>query len=367
MDRLTSMSVFVKAVELGSFSAAAQALGTSSQSVGKHIQGLEQHLGVRLVNRTTRRQSLTDIGRVFFERARNILSDLEAAEALAAETRAIPRGRIRVNVPVTFGIHALTPRLPDYLVRYPEVEIDLMMSNRYVDLIDEGFDIVFRVGSLEDSSLMARSLRPYRLILCASPAYLGQHEPLRTPMELTAHSCLGFNFGALRTHWEFDGPEGRISVPLTSRVMMDNGEALLAAALAGLGIILQPSEMVGPEIDAGRLIHLLPDYQTPPRPFHLLYAPDRRPTQNSAASSISLSTCTGSSWRIQCMLPVIMRAYLGLSLKHFCTAYDISWHLFTRGDSLPQPKERCPAAAPTATTPIHCEQCRSPRDRVGGL
>ncbi|MDR3376182.1 MAG: LysR family transcriptional regulator [Ancalomicrobiaceae bacterium] len=278
MDRLTSMSVFVKAAELGSFSAAAEALETSSQLVGKHVQRLEQHLGVRLLNRTTRRQSLTDIGRVFFERARNILAELEAAEALAAETRATPRGRLRVNAPVTFGIHALTPRLPDYLGRHPEVGIDLTMTNRYVDLVDEGFDAVFRVGQLDDSSLIARPLKPYRLILCASPTYLDGRAPLRTPADLPRHSCLGFSFGALRTHWEFDGPDGRISVPVTSRIMMDNGEALLAAARAGLGIMLQSSEMVQPEIEAGRLVSLLPEYRAPPYPFHLLYAPDRRLT-----------------------------------------------------------------------------------------
>jgi len=278
MDRLTSINVFVKAVELGSFSRAADAIGTSSQSVGKHIQGLEQHLGVRLLTRTTRRQSLTDIGRVFFERARNILAELEAAEALAAETRATPRGRLRVNVPVTFGIHALTPKLPAYLKCYPEVEIDLMMSNRYVDLTDEGFDVVFRVGRLDDSSLIARTLRSYRLILCAAPNYLAGRPQLRSPEDLLEHECLGFNFGALGTRWDFDGPNGPVSVPLVPRIMMDSGEGLLAAARSGLGIILQPSEMVIPEIEAGRLVCLLPEFRPPERPFHLLYAPDRRQT-----------------------------------------------------------------------------------------
>lgn len=278
MDRLTSMTIFVKTVDLGSFSAAADALDMSSQLVGKHVQVLESHLGVRLLNRTTRRQSLTEIGRVFCERARNILAEVEAAEALAAETRVTPRGKLRVNVPVTFGVHALAPNLTDYLDRYPEVSVDLVLSNRYVDVIEEGYDVVFRVGKLVDSSLIARRLQPYRLVLCAAPAYLARRSPPATPMDLRHHVCLGFSFGTLSTHWELDGPDGRITVPIDGRITMDDGEALLSAALAGLGVLLQSSEMVEPLIAAGKLVRLLPDYEAPARPFHLLYAPDRRPT-----------------------------------------------------------------------------------------
>lgn len=278
MDRLAGMAVFVKTVDLGSFSAAATALDTSSQLVGKQVQALEHHLGVRLLNRTTRRQSLTEIGRIFYERARNILADVEAAEALAAETRATPRGKLRVNVPVTFGVHALAPNLSDYLDRYPEVSVDLVLSNRYVDVVEEGYDVVFRVGKLDDSSLIARQLRPYRLVLCAAPAYLARHSAPATPMDLTSHVCLGFSFGALRTQWDLDGPNGRVTVPIDGRIMMDDGEALLSAALAGLGVLLQSSEMVEPLIAAGKLTRLLPTYEAPTRPFHLLYAPDRRPT-----------------------------------------------------------------------------------------
>ena len=278
MDRFASMSVFVKAVELGSLSAAAEVLSMSPQLVGKHVRLLERHLGVRLLNRTTRRQSLTDVGRSFYERTRNILAEVEAAEDLAAEVRVAPRGRLRVSAPVTFGVHALAPKLPEYLRAFPEISMELRLSNRFVDVTDEGYDLVFRVGELADSSLIARALAPYRLILCAAPSYLAGREPPRVPMDLQDHDCLGFTFGALRTHWEFDGPDGRVSVPLSSRIMMDNGEALLTAALAGLGIMLQPAEIVLPEVAAGRLVALLPEYPPPPRPFHILYAPDRRLT-----------------------------------------------------------------------------------------
>ena len=278
MDRLTSMSIFVKAVDLGSFSAAADALRMSPQLVGKHIQTLEQHMGVRLLNRTTRRQSLTDIGRSFYERARIILAEVEAADSLVAETRSVPRGRLKINAPVTFAIHTLAPRLHDYLSANPEVSVELTMANRFVDLIEEGYDAIFRVGDLSDSGLIARPLAPYRLVVCAAPSYLASHSPIKTPMDLQYHECLGFSHTALRTHWTFEGPEGRISVPISGRFMVDNGEALLPVAVAGLGVILQPAELAAAELESGRLVVVLPEYSIPTRPMHILYAPDRRLT-----------------------------------------------------------------------------------------
>jgi DNA-binding transcriptional LysR family regulator len=278
MDRFTSMQIFVKAVELGSFSAAADALQISPQLVGKNVQVLEQHLGVRLLNRTTRHHSLTEIGKTFYERARIILAEVEAAESLAEETRAIPRGRIRINAPVTFGIHALAPRLPEFLSAYPEVSVDLTLSNRVVDLIDEGYDAAFRVGELADSSLMAWPLAPYHLVVCAAPSYLNSRSPLTTPMDLQHHECLGFSHTSLRSHWVFDDPAGRISVPVSGRLMIDSGEALLSAAVAGLGVMLQPMELVRAELEAGRLVAVLSEFNVPTRPMHILYAPDRRMT-----------------------------------------------------------------------------------------
>jgi len=278
MDRFSGMNVFVKAVELGSFSAAAEALNMSPQLVGKHVQFLEQHLGVRLLNRTTRRQHLTEVGSQFYERSRNILAEVEAAEALAAETRAVPRGKLRVNAPVTFGIHALAPTLPKYLGAHPEVSIDLSLTNRMVDLIDEGYDAVFRVGELADSGLIARRLGPYRLVICAAPSYLRARGTPSTPDDLRNHECLIFSHTMLRTHWDFEGPEGNVSVPISGRLMIDNGEALLKAALAGLGIILQSSELIQSSLETGALVPLLPGYSVPTRPLHVLYAPDRRIT-----------------------------------------------------------------------------------------
>lgn len=278
MDRLASLAVFVKAVDLGSFSAAGRELQMSPQLVGKHVQGLESRLGVRLLTRTTRRQSLTDFGRTFYERAHIILAEVDAAEGMAAETRAVPTGKLRINAPVSFGMHTLAPRLPEYMRRCPRVEVELTLNNRAVDVIHEGYDAVFRIGELSDSGLIARTLAPYRLVLCAAPAYLSTHPRVTTPDDLQAHDCLGFAYTELRTHWSFDGPEGRIVVPVSSRFMADHNDPLLCVGLAGLGILLQPLELVREALDDGRLVELLPEYPVPTRPLHVVYAPDRRPT-----------------------------------------------------------------------------------------
>ncbi|KAA8995898.1 MULTISPECIES: LysR family transcriptional regulator [Pectobacteriaceae] len=278
MDRLTSMTVYVKAVELGSFTAAANALTMSPQLVGKHVSVLEQHLGVRLLNRTTRQHSLTEAGHHFYERAKIILAEVEAAESFAEEARIIPRGRLKINAPVTFGINALTQKLPLFINQYPEITIELTLTNRYVDLIDEGYDAVFRVGELADSGLMARKLAPYTLMICASPSYLASASPLHVPEDLLHHECLIFTHTSLRTTWTFEGREGSISIPVSGRLLLDSGEALISAALAGFGVVMQPSELVIPHIEAGRLNAVLPNYTIPPRPFHLMYAPDRRLT-----------------------------------------------------------------------------------------
>ncbi len=278
MDRLLSMNVFAKAVEAGSFSAAGEALNMSSQLVGKHVQALELHLGIRLLNRTTRRQHLTEAGFAFSERVKMILAEVEAAEGLAAMSGGPPRGRLRINAPVSFGVHALAKRLPEYLASCPEVSVDMSLSNRFVDLIDEGFDVAFRVGELSDSSLIARALAPYRLRLCAAPAYIAAHLPITHPSELTQHECLGFSYTELRTRWTFEGPDGLIIVLVSGKLMVDSGEALLMAARAGIGILLQPCELVRDDLASGRLVELLPEFPVPTRPFHLLYAPDRRMT-----------------------------------------------------------------------------------------
>ncbi len=278
MDRLSSIALFVRAVDAGSFSAASEELEISPQLVGKQIRQLEQHLGVKLLNRTTRRQSLTDFGQRFYERAKIILAEVEIAESMAAETRVVPSGRLRINAPISFGAYALAPRLPAYFAACPGVSIELTLINRQVDLVEEGYDLVFRVGELRDSGLIARRLAPQRFVLCAAPSYLRTAPPLRTPSDLAHHECLLFLRGRYRDTWTFDGPDGRMTVPVSGRLSADHGGSLLQAALAGLGILLQPNVLVAGAIEQGRLVSLLEAYSAPDLALHVLYAPDRRVT-----------------------------------------------------------------------------------------
>lgn len=280
MDKLASMGVFAKSVELGSFAAAAQALAISPQMVAKHVAALEHSLGATLLNRTTRRQSLTDVGRAYYERAKLVLAEVEAADAVAQEMQLRPRGVLRVNAPLTFGAFSLAPFVTRYLQRYPEVEIDLSLCDRYVDPLEEGFDAVIRIGEIADSSLIARPLAPYRLIACASPAYLARRGMPRTPAELAQHDCLVYAYWSrtIRCRWVFsrDGHDEEVAV--AGRFRCDNWKTLLHAALEGFGITLGPESVLAAEIAAGRLVRLLPDYAGPARPMHVLHPAGRRPT-----------------------------------------------------------------------------------------
>jgi DNA-binding transcriptional LysR family regulator len=280
MDRLTSMAVFVKAADSGSFAAAASALGLSAQMVGKHVRALETRLGARLLNRTTRRQSLTELGALFYERCKLVLAEADSADDLAADLRAIPRGRLRVNAPVNFGTHRLVPMLVRYLRQYPEVTLDLNLSDRIVDLVEEGYEAVIRISPLADSTLIARSLAPYQLVACASPAYLAERGTPVVPADLARHECLGFAYWARPPagEWQFTGADGAHTVRVGSRLSINNGQALRAAALEGFGIILLSYELLDDDLAAGRLVRILPGYEPPSRPMHILFAPDRKPT-----------------------------------------------------------------------------------------
>ncbi|WP_192564594.1 LysR family transcriptional regulator [Pseudomonas gozinkensis] len=278
MDRLTLMATFVKAVELGSFSAVADELNLSPQMVGKQVKMLEQHLGVSLLNRTTRKQSLTDFGRTFYQRAKLILADMDAAEEMAAVTRGVPSGRLRINAPVTFGVSSLSPKLLEYMVRYPQVSVDLTLSNELVDLVDGGYDAVFRIGELADCGLKALPLMPYQMVLCAAPSYLARRPPITTPWDLQEHECLAFAYSDGRSHLRFEGPEGFIDVPIKSRLTINQGDPLLSGAVAGLGVVMLPLELVKDSLRSGTLVSLLPQYKVPVSPMNLLYAPDPRLT-----------------------------------------------------------------------------------------
>ncbi|WP_459873402.1 LysR substrate-binding domain-containing protein [Halomonas shantousis] len=275
------MAIFVRTADLGSFTAAAAEFGLSTQMVSKHVMTLEQRLGSRLLHRTTRRQSLTEIGRIYHERCQAILAEVEAAEALTEQARAVPRGRLRINAPVTFGSQALVPLITRYLRDYPEVEVDLALSDRLVDPIEEGYEAVIRLGPISDSTtLVARPLAPYRLIACASPAYLAERgEPL-TPEDLVEHECLGFAYwsGTLGRQWRFSRGSCSYDAPVSGRLYINDWKGLLRAALEGFGITLGYEAALAEELAAGRLVRLLPGYDGPSRPMHLLYATDQRMT-----------------------------------------------------------------------------------------
>jgi DNA-binding transcriptional LysR family regulator len=276
MDKLRNMEVFVAVVDVGSFTAAAEAFNISPVMVGKHIHALEQRLGARLLTRTTRRQSLTEIGRQYAERCRQILADIAAAESGAEAMRATPRGTLKINAPVSFGTQRLAPAMADYLALHPEVSLDLALNDRVVDLVDDGYDAAIRIGELNDSGLVARPLQPYRMLICASPDYLARAGVPQTPSDLMRHQCLDFMHWNKRVRWKLDDTV-QAEIP-SSRFRSNNGQALRMAALRGYGIVMQAEILLGEDVAAGRLVPLLQDYLPSPRPMHLVYPRDRQPT-----------------------------------------------------------------------------------------
>jgi DNA-binding transcriptional LysR family regulator len=260
MDRVTSLSVFVKVVEGSSFAAAARHFGLSPAMVSKHIVSLEERLGARLLNRTTRQVSPTEIGREFYERSTRILADLDEAEQAASALQATPKGLLRLNGPLSFGIRHLAPAIIDYLAACPEAAIDVTLSDRVVDLVDEGFDLAIRIARLADSSLIARRITPCRIVACAAPAYLKKHGAPRRPADLTAHNCLGYSYAAFRNEWRFTGPDGAVSVRIAGRLNANNGDVLRLAALRGEGIVIQPTFLIGDDLASGELVSILPGF-----------------------------------------------------------------------------------------------------------
>ena len=278
LDRLTSMSVFVRAADLGSFTAAATSLDLTSQMVGKHVSALEQRLGTVLLQRTTRRMRLTESGQRFYERCRVILNEVAAADALMEEAAIEPRGRLRVSAPVGFGACRLAPIVSELIERHPDLEIELTLTDRYVDIIDEGYDAVLRLGPIAETNSTVRQVGSHDQVACASPAYLSREGTPATPSDLTAHSCLGFvNWSGMPyAEWRF-GRDGVIHpVRIRSRFQVNDGRVLVAAAIAGHGVILQPKVVVADALRQGTLTAVLTDYSAPTRELFLLH-PAREP------------------------------------------------------------------------------------------
>jgi DNA-binding transcriptional LysR family regulator len=278
MDRLTSMQTFVRVVEKGGFSAAAEDSGISPTMVGKHVRQLEERLGVRLLHRTTRRQSLTEIGQVYFDRCKQALLEIEAADASVTAMQLVPRGVLRVTAPVTFGGQVLAGAIRDYLDAFPEITLDLSLNDREIDLVEEGYEAAIRVGTLLNSSLIARPLQPYRAVVCAAPDYLARHGTPRTPQELRGHNCMSYVHISGYNDWTFSGVNGRETVTVSGTFRVNNGLALRTAALSGIGIIMQPQGLVQEYLATGRLQVLLDEYTLPSRPMHILFASHRKMT-----------------------------------------------------------------------------------------
>nr|WKF60075.1 HTH-type transcriptional regulator DmlR [Paraburkholderia busanensis] len=279
MDKLAGMAMFVRVVESGSFAAAAALSDVSPTMVAKHIRTIEQRLGARLLHRTTRRQQLTEVGRLYFERCRSALAEVELAEASASELQSSPRGQVRLVAPVTFGSHSLVPVLTDYLARHPEVSVELTLDNRAHALIDEGYELGIQIGEIDDANLVARPLQPYRRILAAAPGYLREHGQPDHPTQLNAHTCLGLSYWSRHDLWRLVGPGGETcDMTVKGRFTSNHGGALRMAALSGAGIVLQPEVLLADDIAAGRLVPVLPSWSYRPTPMHLIYAQDRRPT-----------------------------------------------------------------------------------------
>lgn len=262
LDRFESMRVLLKVVELGSFSAAARALHMSPSMVTKHVFAQEERLGTRLLHRTTRRVTLTEIGRTYRDMAERLVADMEEAEALTAADQRNVRGLLRVNGPVSFGARHIAPLMAEFHRAYPELVVELGLNDRLVDLVDEGWDMAIRVGRLASSALNARKLAPCRMLLCGSPDYLAERGTPERVEDLRDHACLGYTLSrsvGVDT-WSF-GHEGEIVVPISGPLRTSNGDALLAAAVAGQGLTYQPTFILADAVRSGLLIALELDHQ----------------------------------------------------------------------------------------------------------
>jgi DNA-binding transcriptional LysR family regulator len=272
MDRLAAMEAFVAVAECGSFSKAAERLHSSKSVVSRQIGALETELGARLLHRTTRALTLTEAGRSYLERATRILADLAEANASIGQLQTAPRGRLRVNAPMSFGFLHLAPALPEFLTRYPDVAVELTMNDRFVDLVDEGFDVAVRLGKLDDSSLVARRLAPMRRAVCAAPAYLQKRGTPMSPDDLKAHECLCYTNLGLSQEWRFVRPDGRPwPVEVHGRLHANNGDALRAAALRGFGLAVLPSFLVGGDVRSGALVSLLEPFMPQDSAVYAVY------------------------------------------------------------------------------------------------
>ncbi|MDT3735740.1 MAG: LysR family transcriptional regulator [Denitratisoma sp.] len=275
MRDLNLMAVFAHVAETGSFSAAARRLGMSRSAVSKAVAKLEKELGARLLNRSTRHLSMTEVGAAYVEHCSRILDEAVRAEQVVDHLHAQPRGVLKVAASVAFGTLHVAPALADFLGRYPELDIDMTITDRAIDMAEEGCDVVVRVARDLPPNLVARRLAPVRRKLCATPAYFGKHGVPRIPQDLARHNCLDYTHSGEQGLWRFTGPEGDIAVPVSGRLRINDDEALSQAVLGGLGLALLPTFIIGKDLQAGRLRAALSEYIPVERHVYALYLPTR--------------------------------------------------------------------------------------------
>jgi DNA-binding transcriptional LysR family regulator len=276
VDRFAAMQVFARVVEAGSFAKAAERLGLSTSATSRQVAELEAQLQTRLLNRTTRRVSLTESGRAFYERSVQLLADLAEAEEEASSAAVVPRGTIRLTTSVNFGVRHVAPAIADFLARHGEVRFDVALSDRVVDLVEEGFDLAIRIGPPGADNLVARKLGETRLVPCASPQYLAEHGAPTTPEDLARHNCFTYEYVSPRHVWRFRDRSGaERAVRVSGRLHSNNGDLLAEVAVRGGGIVFEPAFIVGPEVRAGRLVPLLQEFEPLPVPIYALY-PSRK-------------------------------------------------------------------------------------------
>lgn len=275
MDKLGAMASFAKVVSLGSYAKAAQTLGVTRSAVSKAVMELEQQLGARLLDRTTRRVSPTEAGLAYYERCLDILARVEETELQVSRLHDEPKGILKINAPMSFGSRYLAPAIADFMSQYPDLKIEITLNDRFIDPLEEGVDVTVRIAALADSSLIARKLAPAKLALVASPAYIMESGIPKSPDDLASHRALSYGHSTTLQRWHLTQKGEPISVPLTSAMCSNNGDMLLVAALAGQGITMLPTFMIGPHVAAGSLQIILPEFPPTALGIYALYAPNK--------------------------------------------------------------------------------------------
>lgn len=286
MDRMTSIATFVKIAEAGGFAAAARRLGVSPSTVTTQIQDLEDRLGVRLLNRSTRKVSLTEIGKAYYERCMQVLADMDEADGAVRAMQSKPRGTLHLNVSLSIPV-LLAPVVAEFTSLYPDVNVSLVMSDRMVDLVEEGIDLAITTQPMPNSNLIMRRIGSFRLLVCGSPDYFAQHGVPRTPNDLTGHNCMKYTFASWGNEWRFKSPEGERAIHVAGNMEANSVNALKYAAALGQGLILAPEFLVADEIKTGKLVAVLTEFAAPELPIHAVY-PHRQHLSTNVRSFLDL-------------------------------------------------------------------------------